>query len=313
MEWFTKPQFTKHNPCSPWWLVGCTAKRIGILISNQFQVLQSPVEMPLCASVQAMASWCCCSDALNEKPQKPNCKHQHSKSTTSWRSSILPLPGAKVLRWLLFKTHFYSAFCFVVVSPPPRHRSHYIAKQPCSQYSLSSQHCMLTCCTRASQGSPFSPHCSILWSPLRPRRINMYWTWSCRFKAKCKAAHSAADQPRAPAPQGGHRAVTPWAVLLPWSWAHTHSAISSIWSGYPSSCPSLPSSTWICSEIALIPNPQTTNFRPDDPTVSLSQVFWQVSGVPYSCSFKNFLSLSASLLLHSKCIHRKMDKTHTQF
>lgn len=200
MEWFTKPQFTKHNPCSPWWQVGCTAKRIGILISNQFQVLQSPVEMPLCASVQAMASWCCCSDALNEKPQKPNCKHQHSKSTTSWRSSILPLPGAKVLRWLLFKTHFYSAFCFVVVSssPPPPHRSHYIAKQPCSQYSLSSQHCMLTCCTRASQGSPFSPHCSILWSPLRPRRINMYWTWSCRFKAKCKAAHSAADQPRAP-------------------------------------------------------------------------------------------------------------------
>lgn len=313
MEWFTKPQFTKHNPCSPWWLVGCTAKRIGILISNQFQVLQSPVEMPLCASVQAMASWCCCSDALNEKPQKPNCKHQHSKSTTSWRSSILPLPGAKVLRWLLFKTHFYSAFCFVVVSPPPATGLTTLLSSPAPSTASAPS----TACSPAAPEHLRIPHFLLIAAFCEARSGQEGLTCTEHDPAGSKQnvkQHTVLQiSPGPPAPQGGHRAVTPWAVLLPWSWAHTHSAISSIWSGYPSSCPSLPSSTWICSEIALIPNPQTTNFRPDDPTVSLSQVFWQMSGVPYSCSFKNFLSLSASLLLHSKCIHRKMDKTHTHF
>lgn len=41
--------------------------------------------------------------ALSEKPRKPNCKHQHSKTTSTWRSSTLPSSGAKAHRGEILK------------------------------------------------------------------------------------------------------------------------------------------------------------------------------------------------------------------
>lgn len=149
--------------------------------------------------------------ALSEKSRKPSCKHQHSKTSATWKSSTLPSPGAKAHRGEILKvTAIQTSFILFL---------HTGLAALLSNPASSTDSAPSTACSPAAPQHLRVPHFLLIAAFCRAHSGQEGLTCTehdpAGTKQNVKQLTVLQISPGPPAYQGGHRPVIPWAVLLP--------------------------------------------------------------------------------------------------